>query len=447
MHSSLHTQNETLTSFLNEEVDLPRQFQLPSQSFLAKLKMGRDFLSAVDFHIPVNVLPSENQLLELVIDVSKHQLCGVPQSSSHIWRILSLLWRMMICGSGEPDVIWANPASSLPLRVHAFATIMHLVGSTSMYLSKNGVTLVDGLSGWNVVTLGRVLALVFDERKLFGDQAIEILDDDLWFPREDFEGTLSGASHSERRVQKRRHVRQTYDLFNDMPPRDNLENVELLSFQAGTLHSPARTLKSTQSVTSEASEGLASGASSGGNNVRGFNYHSSDQNRTTKVDSKSDFQSALRQATSGDDPDGFEGDSGKLARTIMQSFGGLQSGSRRFMTAPSRGLSTIREVEDAEDTDALGNDEGRKFTVGAAASETSSSNTEPTDDEFVLSVKGSVKQFRVPNRGKDKPEGHAITSRTDQSDPDGALVPKTDEEIESAGTAFLDVIGKSLGLW
>ena len=86
----------------------------------------------------------------------------------------------MINGNGEPDLAWANPAASLPLRVHAFATILHLVGSSTIYLSKNGVTLVDGVSSWNVVVLGRVLALLFDEKKLFGAKSVELLDEEIW---------------------------------------------------------------------------------------------------------------------------------------------------------------------------------------------------------------------------------------------------------------------------
>lgn len=364
---------------------------------------------------------------------------------------MSLLWRLMVCGSGEPDLVWANPSSPLPLRVHSFATIIHLIGSTSMYLSKNGVTLVDGVNGWNVVTLGRVVALAFDERKLFGEQAVEVLDEEVWFPADGSEGK---DSMSERRSLKRRHVRQTYDLFNDMPPRDDVGNIELVSSQAGTLHSPARTLRPPHNKKTETLDGASTKApwmEEEGAIAIPPSGDKPEIKRTVKVDSKSDFQSALRAAASDEDQDGFEGDGGRAARAMIQAFGGgLQSGSRRFLTAPTRALSTIREAadnEDADDGDAPGFEDESKLTL--LTSETSgSADVDPISDDSVLNtLKKPVKQFRVPNRGKprladaDTQEVHELPRPVNRES-----IPKTDEEIETAGTAFLEVIGKSLGV-
>jgi hypothetical protein len=420
---------------------------------MSKLKAGRAVLYGVDFHLSVNVHPLESQLLDLVIDVSKHQLCSVPQSSSHLWRIMSLLWRLLVFGTGEPDLIWANPSSPLPLRVHSFATIIHLIGSTSMYLSKNGVTLVDGISGWNVATLGRVVALMFDERRLFGDQATEVLDEEMWLHGDSTNGTSRVDSASERRSLKRRHVRQTYDLFNDMPPRGNDRTQDFESPQAGTLHSPSRSLRSPHKAREDSVETATTKApwlddtkvKPGVDPVE-----APESKRTVKLDSKSDFQSALRAAASEEDPDGFEGDGGRAARAMIQAFGGsAPSGSKRFLTAPNRALSTIREAagnEDIDDVDcALVDDESK---VTASTFDTNLSDADQSHDDSVLNaVKKSVKQFRVPNRGK--PElahdvGVDFESELTKTCRDST--PSTDDEIETAGTAFLEVIGKSLGV-
>jgi hypothetical protein len=453
VHSSLHAQSETLSTLFSEEVDQPRQFQLLSQAFMNKLKAGRAVLSGVDFHLSVNVHPLESQLLDLVIDVSKHQLCSVPQSSSHLLRIMSLLWRLMVFGTGEPDLVWANPSSPLPLRVHSFATIIHLIGSTSMYLSKNGVTLVDGLSGWNVATLGRVVALMFDERKLFGDQAAEVLDEDMWLPGDGTSGTSRVESASERRSLKRRHVRQTYDLFNDMPPRENDRTQDFESTQAGTLHSQSRPLRSPHKMREDSVEAATTKAPWLDNEkaTTGVDpIHVPESKRTVKLDSKSDFQSALRAAASEEDPDGFEGDGGRAARAMIQAFGGsAPSGSKRFLTAPNRALSTIREAADNEDTDdidfALADDESK---ITSTTFDTNLSDADQSHDDSVLNaVKKSVKQFRVPNRGKPKlarDPDDAVESELTKAFRDST--PSTDDEIETAGTAFLEVIGKSLGV-
>lgn len=454
VHSSLHAQSETLSTLLSEELDQPRQFQLLSQAFMSKLKAGRAALSGVDFHLSVNVHPLESQLLDLVIDVSKHQLCSVPQSSSHLWRIMSLLWRLLVFGTGEPDLTWANPSSPLPLRVHSFATIIHLIGSTSMYLSKNGVTLVDGISGWNVATLGRVVALMFDERKLFGDQAAEVLDEDMWLPGDGTNGTSRVDSASERRSLKRRHVRQTYDLFNDMPPRENDRTHDLESTQAGTLHSPSRSLRSPHKMREDSVEAATTKAPWLDNEMAataGVNpVEAPEPKRTVKLDSKSDFQSALRAAASEEDPDGFEGDGGRAARAMIQAFGGsAQSGSKRFLTAPNRALSTIREAADNEDTDdvdcAVVDDESK---VTATTFDTNLSDADQSHDGSVLNaVKKSVKQFRVPNRGKPKVTRDIdVDVAPELTKAFRDSTPSTDDEIETAGTAFLEVIGKSLGV-
>ena len=185
VHSSLHSQNEVLSEFLGQEPDFPRLSNIPGDNFVSNLRMRRDVLKEQS-EIQYAKAPqhAEDKLLESTIDITKHQLCSLPRSTNHLLRIMSVLWKALITGNGKPDLVWANPSAPLPLRVHCFATILHLLGAASLYMSKNGVTQVDGVSKWNVVTLGRVLALCFDEAKLFGHQAVEAFDGEEWMPSE-----------------------------------------------------------------------------------------------------------------------------------------------------------------------------------------------------------------------------------------------------------------------
>lgn len=391
--------------------------------------MGRDFLTSYDFRTTNDAQVQSNVTLELVVDIAKHQLCNVPQSSSHLWRITSSLWRQMICGTGEPDLVWANPSSTLPLRVHAFATMIHLVGSSAIYLAKNGVTLLDGVGGWNVVTIGRVLALLFDERKLFGTQALELVDADALLQKDLHEATSQSSSPSEK---KRRHVRQTYDLSH-IPPQEDVGGFDYVSPQAAAHHSPVVSPKS-HHVKKLDDLDLSTKAPWLEEEALAKEIHP-EATPKMKVDSKSDFQSALRAAVAQEDSDGFAENTGtRTAKAMIQAFGGMSSsGSRRWMTAPGRALSTIRETDDTDGIDLVEEGEEEKEGIVNLAS----TSTRDDDDGIVIRrMKKSVKQMRVPNRGKDR---STIAG-------DFPSVPKTDDEIETAGAAFLDTIGKSLGL-
>jgi len=408
---------------------------------MSKLKMGRDFLTSnLDLRSMKPEQISGDRLLELTINISKHQLCSVPQSSTHLWRTLSLLWRIMICGNGEPDLVWANPSAPIPLRVHAFATLLHLIGSTSMYLSKNGVTLVDGVSSWNVVTLGRVIALTFDEQKLFGTLSTELLDEDLWSSKGSSETRSSTSSPSERQ-RRRRHTRTNYDIFNDMPPRDETISTEFISSQAGALHSPSRSPKRGGSPGLDAKEVWRDEL------IREKASNPESPKRPIKLDTKLDFQSALRSVASDDDSDGMEDMGVHVASSAMlQAFGENPSGNRRWMTLPSRGLSTIKESTDDNDELEAVVDEG-EMTETVARSRKDPGEEEP----MIKTMKKNVKQMRVPrSRSLDKAKSQTLPTEQLESalksQDQTPLVPKTDEEIESAGSAFLEAIGKSIGV-
>jgi hypothetical protein len=303
-----------------------------------------------------------------------------------------------------------------------------------MYMSKNGASQVDGVSKWNVVTLGRVLALVFDEQKLFGRQATEAFDPETWKTPAEKEAE---AKHGRATSKKRRHVRQSYDLFNDMPPREDL----------GSPSSPTKGPSSaTQVETRSTGSSLPGMAGTKGH----FDFEAPDgpstRSRDVKIDSKNDFQSALRAATSDDDFDRPESDGAGAAQAMIQAFGGIGVGSnRRWMTAPSRGLSTIRESDDGESF-------GNKMRENVESFSDEQAETDSFDSELVLNAtKRTVKQMRVPKLQKSATL-NPTTMASLKSEPkellpmDSSNTLPRDEEIENAGTAFLDVIGKSLGL-
>jgi hypothetical protein len=135
---------------------------------------------------------------------------------------------------------------------------------------------------------------------------------------------------------------------------------------------------------------------------------------------------------------------------MVQALSGMQSGSKRFLTAPNRALSTIREAadhEDNEDHDAPAIDDDSRVT--ASTFETVSSSTDAGNrDSVVSTVTKAVKQFRVPNRGRLNPAKamEMLDVQAVERGVDTMSTPGTDDEIETAGTAFLDIVGKSLGL-
>lgn len=449
MHSSLHSQNEVLSEFLGQEPDFPRLSNIPGDNFVSNLRMRRDVLKEQS-EIQYAKAPqhAEDKLLESTIDITKHQLCSLPRSTNHLLRIMSVLWKALITGNGKPDLVWANPSAPLPLRVHCFATILHLLGAASLYMSKNGVTQVDGVSKWNVVTLGRVLALCFDEAKLFGHQAVEAFDGEEWMPSEP-----PATTPPDRRTRRggKRHVRQSYDLSNEVPPREDTAILEFI---------PPNDIQAPSSPKQSSIHNFSTGSINTSLESPWEPNGKVPGSKDIKIDSKTDFQSALRAAASEDDPDGAESDGGIAARAMIQAFNGTSAGNRRWMTAPSPALSTIRETDDIDEE------------INAKDSEAKLTSTDPSLDQNQASVDGEivlnakkrpVKQFRVP---KLKKAGNTAESKTLESirkkdlfQPEeessqlsmsqSSTIPSllcSDDEIESVEKGFLDVIGKSLGV-
>lgn len=408
---------------------------------MSSLQRGREFISTnAVIRASRKSEASETKMLELAVDITKPQLCSLPRASLHLCRVMPVLWRSVICGNGEPDLIWANPATPIPLRVHSFATILHLLGAASMYMSKQGVTQVDGTSKWNVVTLGRVLALQFDEAKLFGDQAKEVFDPAAWGSHAEMEAV------SEKVLHKRSHVRRNYDLFNDMPTRDGDAISPTTLPESTGANSPPTKVSVVTTTPIPTNKAASDDYLLGAIPTLGFEQltpeSSPTKTRDVKIDSKTDFQSALRAAELDNDIDRPEGDGAAAAKAMIQAFSGNITGSKRWMTAPSPALSTIRETEDSDDLEDLAG--------SVVPSRIPVQEMDILDQEFSLNaVKRPVKRMRVPNLKSTTLNMATVSKPLDAKDTTPVFssntVPKSDD-IEKVATPFLDIIGESLGL-
>ena len=393
------------------------------------------------------------KVLTAAIDVCKAELCSHSSLSNHSLRIVEQLLTVMVSGTGEPSLLWANPALALPLRIHAFSTLLHFLHSVSNHLSKFGLKQLDGKTKWNMTTFGAVISVLFDEHKLFstnGEGAVEPLDVDTWEPKQEgkklerpklVQRKSSGSRGRHARV--RSHARSDSDslIFSS----DAIFSSEILGER-----SPPRTVEMIQTTNfgsdadySNISMTLPAGIIAALNPPETISTKPSfeepalawtEQNSNTA----SHFHDALAMSVEIEDP--------------LQKFaGGLGLGkkNRKWMTLPSNALATIRE-----DNDVGHNERGAQKAGVALRSNsplTGMNTASPLDPELVRrGKKTKVKQFRVPKLKKNSPtpessapEPPAYDAPLESQQGKNTLV--TDEEIESAGTAFLDVIGKNLG--
>jgi hypothetical protein len=416
VHSSVHPQNEFLANFLGHELDLPRP-QALSNKFTSSLRAGREILLTRTQTTSPRVVPVEEKtLLELVVDMARPQLCSPAKSTSHAFRIVSSLWRIVTVGTGTPDLVWANPAARIPLRIQAFASLLHIIGAATIFMAKNGVRVVDGTKEWNVAEMGRVIALLFDERKLFGIHVNEI----------------SNASYQRPNVnsspmRKKTHIRQNFELFGVQVPLATTSNAQMASSDLSSCNAQRKVVSIPSS------------------SIDDSNFMLSTEVKQKKVDSKRDFLSALRAAPD-DDFDRFEqakANSEMLSsgpRLPSQPFDSLIA-NRRWKTLPSRSLSTIREADLGERDDPDVCEEEMKVHDVDSLLDTKS--------KISLDVATSVRQMRVPNIKKAATLNGDKFIHSTPVDVDvrpQCVVPNSDDEIERAGTAFLEVLGKSLKL-
>jgi hypothetical protein len=491
-HSSLHTQNSTLSEFFTQEPDVPIPLTPSDCDMVSFLREGRDeILHRLNTANSRQSVPKPryevDKLLISTIDLSNSSMCSISDCSGHLVRVILQLWKIIVSGTGEPDLAWANPASIIPLRVQSFATLLQLMGSSSRYFSKRGVTQLDGTNKWSIVSLGRVIALLFDEGVLFGEQAEEAFNKEAYASVSNPGGGSAKNPFSEKAEnpkkapteKRRRHVRSKYEFFHN----GSLESGEhqssddfllggtsslgvgssLLRRSGDDFKFSSRTMPAFRSSTDSLAKAAAAldvfdekneteDAESVSDKAAEIQTELGDFQPDVKVDSVSDFRSALQAGSTemdGNDEvyEGPASSGASAAIAMIRAFSGNPVGSRRWMTAPSPNLATITEDYDG---DGEGGPNVSREELPAPESRKPAGPLDSLDTELFLRPTGSsVKQMRVPKTKKSvvAKESNGLPSTADiEGSATVSSLAKPDAEIGSSGTSFLDVIGHSLAL-
>lgn len=471
VHSSLHAQNATISNFLHHEADQPLPSTRDDGQVMSILTLSRDEISQKfsTGQLGCPPVPEEEKLISSIVSLAKPQQCPTPDISKHFLRVILKLWKTVVCGSGATDLSWANPASLVALRVHSFGSLLQLLGSVSAFMSKNGVTQLDGTGKWDQITLGRIVALLCDEENLFGSQKEIVGDTDLYAKPSEKSKNINETSEAlqensyqvdvsqEKPKTRRRHQRNNSELFNhSVDALDKTSNFgDLLSNddfrkRSQTIAAPPsqKITQDTSAVGTSTSMSTETGTdneisktgstSSGVEEVRVSDldlsnlYQPNSLNPDVKLDSVSDFRSNLeigRQSETSED--GFDSPlTASNVDSLMQKFGGLSgAGKKRWMTAPAPGLATIRESEEGD-----GSESGMTAEdLGSLAIKPGPSGgpKDELDSEIHFQTKkSSVKQMRVPKtRGKTptiKEETDTAPDFTSGSNKDAAPNPLED---------------------
>lgn len=429
-----------MNELFSENIEPPIFSYENNKEFLAFLRMGRDYVisnSQTDMKGIVHHQPNEERILGPTVALGDHSLCSAAELTAHLLRISERLWKFLVRGDGTANLVWSNPASSTPLRVHAFATLLHLVGASSLYLSKLGVTQVDGETRWNVVMTGRVMSLIFDEERLFGDQASEL------FVREDWTSiypkTMDDTSPVSKPPPSKRkgHVRSTYDIAHDVGSLDMPSSNSLFSTAAGDL-----------AALPKPSDRKAFDFFEVGSEQSNAPPQSSVPSTTkATVDTKSDFLKYLRIANAEYD-DEVDVDLSAVKSKAKKSLGSQASslgsmslgggGKRRYNTLPAS-LAPIFETEFGDDSTSFAD-----FSDSFVGDKSESMPQSPGEkDDFVVVDQGSFpKSSTKMRRPRVRPLPEETQEKTAETVP--ATRTASDDDIESMGSAYLDRIEKKL---
>jgi hypothetical protein len=502
----LHAQNSTLGEFFGQETGMTNSLDglRKGNENLSLATLSRDEIHA---HFSSDAAKTSSQataydmdkLLISTVDISKPSMCSLSDVSSNLLRIILQLWKIAIAGTAESDLEWANPNSIIPLRIHAFATLLQLLGSSTVYLAKRGFTQLDGTNKWNLISLSRVLALLFDEGTMFGEHAEEpisrgflaALDNSSKDPTDtqkktsDTQKKTSDIQKKTSDEKKRRHVRSNFEFLN------NSDSLLGDDSSANNVYGGSDILFSGRSHGSDFLSGARQESKPNAKLDKPFLARSKSADavpsstQTSWVDSVNDFKSALesgyREETESDEliHDSGSSSGNAAAQAMIKAFSGPAVGSKRWMTAPAPNLATISE-DAAGDASAYDQVESQK-------------NLGPLDsldtELFLKPSKIKPKQMRVPNlktkgaqskddtdvapdnQEKDKPNGpmledisfsiarvgsgdsaeESTVEEKEKNQPRAGKVrentlPTTDDEIESAGISFLEAIERNFGL-
>lgn len=466
VQSSLHPQNATLREFMQRIPDRPSALDTSNLSPSSVWRLNRvDLIETQEREISaVNTYQADEETGRLIvstIDISKPSLCPPSVISTHWIRTVSQLLKIMIAGNGDAALLWANPAAVIPLRIHAFATFLQVFSSGSAYLMKNGATQMDGRNKWNATTFSRLVAMIFDESSLFDikrNHTEEPFDAEEWTsspavtpvipcPDKCTSAPTSSKSH------RKRHTRTNSDNFftisNAVSSTDMLASERSATRKNSGGRSVITPLSDLSKIFSTTNEkeiknigDLGTSSDFAGQVQR---ERSKQLTSIDKLDSKIDFHHALMAGSTDfaipkNAPTFIAGNGVGNESSGNRNNNSNCNSRRKFMTMPLAALATIREDFDSDET----RESDRLAMPPRHTSNIMSAIDDSVDTEMVINAtKCSIKQMRVPRVSKSVAIPKCIDSGTDVGDARTVLI--NDEDIESAGGAFLDVLGQSLG--
>lgn len=439
--TSVHPQNKALADLFLTKPSPPRCL-MPSDFSEPYAAWGKT-QSEIQYRLKPERIPpfnyvggalaeTERKLLDPILSLTKSSKCPHSDLLTHLIRVVAQLWRTAVSGAGEPSFLWASPESLIPLRLNAFATLLHTVSSASHHMATSGLRQLDGSTMWDLPSLGKLLSLLFDEWALFGGPLETPVPVKINSP-----STLSISKPEV--VSKDRRARSTSvvpaiitrpSIVARYTSEESPKIFRIKAFDVDAMLKPSITLKSNDVSGIDDINLLTSGAA-------GF-----------KVDSKNDFMSALNASL---DPEpGILTDMPEQKIIPRGSESTFKSGihpaanRRRWNTLPLKSLATIQE-----------NDIERAL----GQSNASFKEGESIESELILhpgEKEKKSRQFRVPQfnpnsiiellprlanekqaKAEDNSSPTAVKQRT---------LPTDDTDIETAGTAFLDAISKTMGL-
>lgn len=448
VHSSLHTQNATLGEFLSQEPSIPLSLMNPDLTSLLRTNR-EEIYQRIHNGLSKSSTPYDtDKLLISTVDISKSSMCPTSDISEHLLRVISQLWKVLISGTGEPGLEWANPASIIPLRIHAFATLMQLLGSASVFLSKRGMTQLDGSAKWNLISLSRVVSLMFDEGVIFGNQAEEPMCREFFATSEKAQAErlspLKLPKHPKEK--RRRHFRSNFEFFkngsmglstgSENSAADDLKDTSGVA-NSSTADSVNSVLQNTSNQTAVPSAEISLDSST---SSEGHDQSTQPIDPSLRIDSVTDFRSALETGTreaESDDPlyEGSNKGGARAAMAMIKAYGGMSSsGSRRWMTAPAPGLATIREDSDAVDSE--------QKNVESFEPNNPAGPLDSLDSElFLKNSRSSVKQMRVPRLQKDSETDEDKSSGSTQKQENTGLTTSSEStpQFDETGSDHSEV--------
>jgi len=409
--SSIHPKNKSLAKFFSSVPSVPRC--LEPYEFQSDWQISKDLSCQYDDRENVTKNDHEAILTQNTIDISTLSQCPASEMSSHFERIIFQLWRTMVTGSGEPSIHWANPAALIPLRLHSFSALLYVISNVNSFVARSGMEQLNGKEKWNLRVMSQIVTLLFDEAKLFLDSSTTQI--------ESIADILSDLRRSDMTDDLKIHKEHCASFCHDEPmsrangsintSKDDL-NLLSLGRKPVTMKVRCNSLPNTKGI---------------------------------KIDTKSEFQSKLNAGTS--------------PTNNINGLNGPAANRRKWMADSSSSLATIQEDNDKIDENPDENTSRSKSSPTKSLelideNQTSKCPIDPLDTELILHKSKPTKQMRVPkvqnimSESSNLDENIVAVSKDTVPKKENEVeevktVPKSDIEIETAGSQFLDMISKN----